>query len=113
MNKTQFWLLISILLISLFFRSYQAVERFEFAHDGDLYSWIVKDIVVDHHFRLIGQLTSAPGIYIGPFFYYLLIPFFTLTRMDPVGTIILAILLGLTTTISYYWVFSRIFKKEV
>lgn len=113
MNKTQFWLLVSILLISLFFRSYRAVERFEFAHDGDLYSWIIKDIVINHHLRLIGQETSAPGIYIGPYFYYLLVPFFILTHMDPVGTLIFALLLSLATTISYYFVFSRIFKIEV
>lgn len=102
-----------ILLIALFFRTYKVVDRFEFAHDGDLYSWIVKDIVVNHHIRLIGQLTSAPGIYIGPYFYYSLIPFFILTRMDPIGTVILAILLGLVTTVSYYWVLSKIFKKNV
>ncbi|MBI3103949.1 hypothetical protein HYZ05_03330 [Candidatus Daviesbacteria bacterium] len=113
MIRSQILLLGFILLLSFFFRTYQVVERFEFAHDGDLYSWIVKDIVINHHPRLIGQLTSAPGIYIGPIFYYLLIPFFMITRMDPIGAALFAILLGLTTTISYYWVFSRIFKKGV
>src|SRR3989344_8893911 len=97
-------LLVGLLLIGLFFRSYKIVERFEFAHDGDLYSWIVKDIVVNHHIRLIGQLTSAPGIFIGPAFYYLLVPFFILTKMDPIGTIYFALLVGLITIISYYFV---------
>jgi len=55
------WLLF-IIALGFFFRSYQLVARFEFAHDGDLYSWIVTDIVVNHHFRLIGKLTSAAGI---------------------------------------------------
>lgn len=111
--KRSHLILIIILLIALFFRTYKIVDRFEFAHDGDLYSWIVKDIALDHHFRLIGQLTSAPGIYIGPLFYYLLVPFFILTKMDPVGTTIFATLLGLITTLSYYYVFSKVFSKSV
>lgn len=102
-----------ILLIGLFFRSYQLTERFEFAHDGDLYSWTIKDIVVNHHFRLIGQLTSAPGIFIGGLFYYLLIPFFLITKMDPIGTIYFAVIIGLSTIFSLYFVMSKLFKTEV
>lgn len=105
--------LIFILLIGFFFRIYQVVERFKFAHDGDLFSWIVKDIVVDHHIRLIGQLTSAEGIYIGPLFYYSLIPFFTLTNMDPIGGIILITILGMATLVSYYFVFSKLFNTKL
>lgn len=102
-----------IFLLGLFFRSYKLIEWFEFAHDGDLYSWIVKDIVVDDHIRLIGQMTTAHGIFIGPFFYYLLIPFFFLTKMDPVGAVIPITLIGILTVASYYYVFSRLFNKQI
>lgn len=105
-------ILLFILLIGLFFRTYKVVERFEFAHDGDLYSWIVKDIVINHHPRLIGQLTSAPGVFIGPLFYYLLVPFFILTNMDPIGALIPATILGILTIISYYFVISKLFNKK-
>lgn len=88
------------------------MERFEFAHDADLYSWIVKDIVINHHFRLIGQLTSAPGIFIGPYFYYLLVPFFILSHMDPVGANGAALLIGLATIFSFYFVLSKLFSRE-
>lgn len=102
-----------IILIGLFFRTYQIVERFEFAADGDLYSWVVKDIVINHHFRLIGQLTSAEGIFVGPFFYYLLIPFFLITKMDPVGVTALGVIIGILTSLSYYFVLSKLFNKIV
>ncbi len=104
-------ILLVILLVAIFFRTFQIVERFEFAHDGDLYSWIVKDIVVDYHPRLIGQLTTANGIFIGPLFYYILAPFFILTNMDPVGALIPITLLGMLTVFSYYWVFARLFNQ--
>lgn len=100
-----------ILLIGLFFRSYKIIERFEFAHDGDLYSWIVKDIVVNGHFRLIGQLTSAPGVFIGGLFYYLLIPFFLVSKMDPIGVSVLGVLIGALTILSYYFVLTKLFNK--
>lgn len=102
-----------ILFLGLFFRTYKVLEWFDFAHDGDLYSWIVKDIVVDKHIRLIGQMTTAPGIFIGPLFYYLLIPFFFLTKMDPAGAIIPITTIGVLTVVSYYYVFSKLFNKEV
>ena len=68
-------LLFLVLILGLLTRSYQLRERFGYTHDNDLAGWIVKDIVVDRHLRLIGQLTSSPGIFIGPLFYYLQIPF--------------------------------------
>lgn len=113
MKRSQLFLLLLILVLGLFFRTYKIVERMDFGHDADLYSWIVKDIVVNGHFRLIGQLTSAPGIYIGPLFYYFLVPFFVLTGMDPVGANLFAILLGIVTILSYYFCLSKIFNEKV
>lgn len=110
MIRSQLLLLILILLIGFFFRTYGIVERFEFAHDGDLYSWIVKDIVVNGHLRLIGQETSASGIFIGSFFYYLLTPFFIITNMDPIGALIPITIIGITTALSYFFVFFRLFN---
>src|SRR3989344_8753028 len=104
-GRPHLMLLLGILLISLFFRTYQIIDRLDFGHDGDLSAWIVKDIIVNHHFRLLGQLTSAPGIFIGPLYYYLLIPFYVLTNMDPVGGAIMITILGILTTLSYYLVF--------
>ena len=108
-----FLILVIILVIGLFFRTYKLVERFGFGHDGDLYSWIVKDIVIDHHFRLIGQLTSAEGIFIGPFFYYLLVPFYLISGMDPIGSAYLSPLVGILTILSYYFVLTKLFNKQV
>lgn len=110
MIRSQLLLLILILLIGFFFRTYKIVERFEFAHDGDLYSWIVKDILVNGHLRLIGQETSASGIFIGPMFYYLLIPFFLITNMDPIGALVPVTIIGTVTILSYFFVFFKLFN---
>ena len=107
------WIIILILFAALFVRSYKPLELFMYSHDQDLSGWIVKDVLVNHHIRLIGQETSSKGIFIGPIFYYLQIPFYILTKMDPSGLLILSILFGVFTVFSFYFVFGRIFNKKV
>jgi hypothetical protein len=104
-------LLIVALLLGLLTRGYQFRERYLYAHDGDLASWIVKDIVVDHHVRLIGQLTSAPGIFIGAAYYYLLIPFYLLTHMDPIGGIALSLATAILAILSLYYVVTKVHSQ--
>jgi hypothetical protein len=114
LRKNQHLLILAgIIAVGIFFRTYALVERYGFAHDGDLFSWIVKDIVVDKHFRLIGQQTTAPGIFIGPFFYWMLVPFFLLFKMDPVAALIPITIIGILTVPSYYFVFARLYGTKV
>lgn len=112
MKKPQLILLVIIIALGLFFRTYKLVERSDFGHDADLYSWIVKDIVVNGHPRLVGQETSAPGIFIGPLFYYLLVPFYLILKMDPAAAFIPITIIGILAVISYYYVFSKLFNYK-
>jgi 4-amino-4-deoxy-L-arabinose transferase-like glycosyltransferase len=104
--------LLLALVLALFMRGWQAKERFYYAHDNDLAGWIVKDIVVDGHLRLIGQQTSAVGIFIGPLFYYSLIPFYLLANMDPAGSLMYSILIGLAAVASIYYVVNKVFGSS-
>lgn len=110
--KSNYWVIL-ILAVGLFLRLYKPLDFYIYNHDGDLASWIVKDVVVNHHFRLIGQETSVHGVFIGPLFYYLLIPFYLLGRMDPFGGVFLSALIGIFTIFSFYWVFTKIFNRKV
>lgn len=113
MVKKETILLILILAAGLFLRIYKFQSFYIFEHDQDLFSWIVRDIVVNHHFRLIGQLTSIDGLFVGPLFYYLLAPFFILFNMNPLGALVPAVILGVFTSYSFYYVFSSFFGKKV
>lgn len=106
------WLLAGILLLGLFLRIYKPAQLFLFSHDQDLAGWIIKDIVVNGHPRLIGQLTSTQGIFIGPLFYYFLIPFYLAFNMNPIGGVVLITLLGIFSIFSFYWVFSKVFNDR-
>jgi hypothetical protein len=107
------WILIGILGLALFLRLYNFQAYFNYGHDQDLIGWFIKDVLVNNHLRLIGQQTSSMGVFIGPYFYYLLIPFYLITSMDPIGGIILVTILGMASVFSFYWVFNKIFNRTV
>lgn len=103
---------IGILLLGIFLRFYQLKERFGYGHDHDLAAWMVKDILVNKHLRLIGQQTSNLGIFIGPLYYYFQVPFFALFKMDPIAEVVASSLFGLFGIFSAYYIFSRVFSKK-
>lgn len=106
-------ILVIALGLGLFTRAYQFKERFYYAHDNDLASWIVKDIIIDHHPRLIGQLTTTPGIFVGPLFYYSLIPFYLIGHMSPLYTTAYSWLIGAISIFSVYFVFSKLYGSSM
>lgn len=106
-------ILISILILAFFLRVYNFKSFYVFSHDQDIASWIIKDILINHHFRLIGQETSSQGVFIGALFYYMQIPFYLLTKMNPLGSIFLPIILGVFTTYSVYFVFGKIANSKI
>lgn len=106
-------ILLFILLLGLFFRIYKLEIFYSWGHDQDLFAWIVKDIVVDHHLRLIGQQTTILGVFIGPLFYYLMGLGFIIFNMNPLGSSLLIIITSLLTIFSFYWVFNKFFGTRV
>ena len=110
--KNPKFILILILLLGLFFRTYNALEYFQYGHDQDLAGWFVRDVVENKHLRLIGQETSTQGIFIGPLYYYMLVPFYMLFGMDPVGGVVMITLLGMFSVFSVYYVFRKIFHEK-
>lgn len=105
-------LIFLILLVGLFFRIYKLDIFYSWGHDQDLFAWIAKDIVIDGHFRLIGQETSITGVFIGPLFYYLIAISFAIFRMDPLSAYIPITIISLLTIFSIYWVFGKFFGNK-
>ena len=105
------YLLILILFVTFFFRLYKAKELFLYSHDQDLIGWFIKDVVENKHLRLIGQETSSQGMFVGSLFYYLLIPFYVLFKMDPIAGVYAVAVFSLFGAFSFYYIFNKIFGK--
>lgn len=112
MKNTTKYILAGILILALFLRIYNFKSFYVFSHDQDLASWIIKDIVVNGHLRLIGQETSSQGVFIGALFYYLQIPFYLLGQMNPLSAVFLTVILGVFTTYSIFFVFNKIINTK-
>ncbi|MBI2018472.1 glycosyltransferase family 39 protein [Candidatus Daviesbacteria bacterium] len=111
-QKTKLALLL-IVFLGLFFRVYKLEIFYPWGHDQDLFAWIAKDIVINHHFRLIGQETSITGVFIGPIFYYLISLSFAIFNMNPLSAAVVTIIISLFTIFSIYWVFKKFFGQSV
>jgi len=101
-----------IVVVGFLFRWYNFEKGFSFAHDQDLYSWIAKDIVINHHQRLVGQITSVAGVFIGSFYYYLMSFFYWVFKMNPMSAMIPLTIIGLAEIVSVYWVARRHFDNK-
>lgn len=101
-----------VLFLGLFFRTFRLEEHFFFELDQEINSFIVKDILVEGHMRLIGQMSSVEGFFVGSLQNYLSLPFYALLRMDPIAAVIPALLIALSTIVSIYFIFSKFLGKN-
>lgn len=109
--RFRFYLLpAAVIILGLFFRLYQLEQRAVFDFDQEMAAWWVKNLVADHKISLIGQEISVGGVFIGPFFYYLLTPFYLLTKLYPLGGNIFVSFIALLTMIMIYCFTKRIFN---
>jgi 4-amino-4-deoxy-L-arabinose transferase-like glycosyltransferase len=105
-NQVEFLLLLLILLLASFLRFYRIAEYMTFLGDEGRDALAVKRIIVDHKFRLIGPVTSIGNMYLGPLYYYLMLPPMFIFRLSPVGPAAMVAFLGVVT-VGLIWWFGR------
>ncbi|MBP9817644.1 glycosyltransferase family 39 protein [Candidatus Shapirobacteria bacterium] len=78
-----YWLLITIWLIGLFFRCYRQNQMLSFYYDQGRDALMATDIINFKHFPAIGPTTGIQGLLLGPLWYYLITPGYLLSRGNP------------------------------
>lgn len=92
-----------ILIFALLVRGYNFHSWFVFEYDQEINAQIAKAIIVDHKFTLIGPETSVGGMYVGPYYNYLIALFYLLGNMNPYSMVFLNLLIsGATLYLIYY-----------
>lgn len=109
MRSKLFWI---ILALGLLIRFWNFPSWYGFDYDQEINAWIAKTIVIDHKPVLIGPETSVGGMYVGPYFNYVIALFFALGHMDPGFTVILNILLAAITMTVFYLIGKKIFGQK-
>lgn len=79
------YLLLGITIIgALFFRLYRTGAILSFYYDQGRDALVIWDLIRSNKFFLIGPTTGLPGIFRGPYYYYLIAPFYWIGKGNPV-----------------------------
>lgn len=106
-------IVVLFIFLGAFLRFYNLADVVFFEYDEQYNSYLVYNLVKNHHLSLVGQETSFGGMFLGPWQYLYLTPFYILTNLHPIGGYIGEITIGLWLIFSYYWIGSRLFSVKV
>ncbi len=110
-NKTEFSLLIIIVLLGGFLRLYRIGEYMTFLGDEGRDAIVVSRLLKYFDIILVGPGTSIGNMYLGPLYYYMMaLPLF-LANFSPVGPAVMVAFLGLATVALIWWVGREWFGK--
>ena len=83
-------------------------NSFAFTYDVGRDMLALWNIVHIHKIPLIGQTTGIPGVFYGPWWYYMLTPFFVIFSGNPQGIALVMALIGISSIILAYLFGKRI-----
>ncbi len=102
-HRVVYLLLTLILIAALFVRVYRVTELLQFYYDQGRDALVIWDLWHNGKPFLIGPITGLKGIFLGPFFYYLIAPFYLIGGGNPAyPAVFLAILSVCALCILYY-----------
>jgi 4-amino-4-deoxy-L-arabinose transferase-like glycosyltransferase len=99
MNKLKYFFIAIVLGISAFTHLYRIDQTYIFNNDEGRDALIAYRMIETGSPVLLGPETSVGNMYLGPFYYYLMVPALMISGLDPVGPAIMVSILGIITTI--------------
>lgn len=106
-------LLVIIIFLGAYVRLYKISEYMTFLGDEGRDMLVMKRMIVDHKFTLLGPTASVGGFFLGPVYYYFMLPFVWIWNMSPVGAAVMVALFGVATIYLLYRLGSDMFDKTV
>jgi 4-amino-4-deoxy-L-arabinose transferase-like glycosyltransferase len=100
MKKAHFfhYILFFCILIGIFFRFYNLRYNSQFTWDQEnSLAFPAREIIVNHHFPLIGAKTGVGDLYLSPLYSYMAAFFYWIFRLDPIGGAVFA---GIVSTLT-------------
>lgn len=113
MIKQEKWFLAGLLLVAIVLRFWNLVPTFEFLDDQGRDAIVAKRIFQDADFTLLGPGTSVGAMYLGPAYYYAMVPFLWLTYPSPAGPAVAVAVVGVATVALTYILGKRMFGGKI
>lgn len=95
-----------ILIIGFFLRIYRVNDVLGFYYDQGRDALVIWDFLYEGKLFLIGPTTGIAGIFRGPFYYYLIAPFYFLGGGDPIWPAIFLALLSIASFLPLFYLAS-------
>ncbi|MBI2309840.1 hypothetical protein HYU89_02990 [Candidatus Collierbacteria bacterium] len=103
------WGLVLVVIIGGLLRFYRLQDLTTFGGDQGIDYQNVARMVVEKRLSLLGPVTHV-GVFLGPLYYYLLIPFFLIFKFDPIATPVMFGLFG-TTTVGLVYILAKLLLR--
>ncbi len=96
-------LVITLFFVAAFLRLYNLPNTLTFQADQARDAIIVSRIFIQHKPVFIGPVTSVGNMYLGPLYYYFMLPFLILSYPSPLGPAYGIALCGILTIVLFYF----------
>jgi 4-amino-4-deoxy-L-arabinose transferase-like glycosyltransferase len=112
-NNYRNWLiLIVIFFIFLLGRFFRIDQRVAFDWDQERDARVVKEIISGKPTLLGPRVLGPDKFFLGPYFYYLLAPFYCLSHLHPRGMIYFLLTYNLIFFVLAYWLLKKLFGQK-
>ncbi len=105
-------LFLIILSLGAFLRFYRLPEMASFDFDQEYASNFAWSVLREFPIQMVGQGLSVQGLFMGPLYFYYLVPFFLIFKLHPLGGAVGSVVLGLFIIFAYYYFGSKLFGKK-
>jgi 4-amino-4-deoxy-L-arabinose transferase-like glycosyltransferase len=112
-NKLTYIILFIILLAAAFFRIYRQSDLLGFYYDQGRDALKVQEILALKDLPMVGPTTGIAGLFLGPFWFYLLAPFYWLGRGSPVLAANFISLFDVGAVFLIYWIGKEFYQRKV
>ena len=112
-HKLIYFLLLIILLASTFFRLYRQGDLLGFHYDQGRDALKVQEILTLKDLPMVGPTTGIAGLFLGPFWFYLLVPFYWLGRGSPVIAANFISLFDVGAVFLMFWLGKEFYNRKV
>ena len=110
-NRTEFVFLFVIFCIALFVRTFRLSDLLGFYYDQGRDALVIWNLWHQGKLFLVGPVTGLEGIFLGPFYYYLIAPFYLIGRGNPVVPAAFLALLSVAAIYLIYVIASKFHSK--
>src|SRR3989344_3725408 len=105
--------ILCVLAVGAYLRLYRISDYLTFLGDEGRDVLVVKHMIVDGKFTLLGPTASVGGFFMGPMYYYFMAPFLWAWHLDPTGPAVMVAVFGIATIFLVYWVGKHMFDSYV